>query len=126
MTFSLLLSNLVLEPPVPVWAYQADKSLCLLPRELWSSQALRALERMESALRSYLPFTQQYRARAKASQDVFSVSAWVSAALIRPAACQEAPDQRKQLMVMGRMIDVLLLLVSSLWTWMEIPHVGPV
>ncbi|KAG8008740.1 hypothetical protein GBF38_010348, partial [Nibea albiflora] len=24
----------VLEPPVPAWAYQADKNLCLLPREL--------------------------------------------------------------------------------------------
>lgn len=45
----------VLEPPVPAWAYQADKNLCLLPRELWSCQALRLLESIEAASQGLSP-----------------------------------------------------------------------
>lgn len=46
---SVFLFSRVLEPPVPAWAYQADKNPCRFPRELWSCQALRALERIEAA-----------------------------------------------------------------------------
>lgn len=71
LTFSLSLLpfNRVPEPPVPVWAYRPDKKLCLLSRELWSSQALEALAEDKACLSGLIfPFTRQYGARAKASQ----------------------------------------------------------
>lgn len=62
---SVFLFHWVLEPPVPVWAYQVDKNLCNL---LGNSGTVEARRGQTQPLWTYLPFTQPHVTQAKVSQ----------------------------------------------------------
>lgn len=62
---SVFLFHWVLEPPVPVWAYQVDKNLCNL---FGNSGTVKAWRGQTQPLWTYLPFTQQHVTQAKVSQ----------------------------------------------------------